>query len=524
MKLRIAFINPAFPLSLWDFSLCRDIDGYAFPHAPLALPTLAALTPAPHAVQLFDENVAPIDLGLEVDVVGLTGYWVQRQRVFELADHFRARGIRVCIGGPLVESSTIDEVASHADHVFMGEAEYTWPRFLNDLSRNEATPRYVQSTLIDMADSPVPRFDLLPRGAYSAATIETSRGCPYSCEFCEIPARLGQKSRTKTVAQVMAEVRLQYQLGARTVFFIDDHFLGRKSRADELLDALGAFVRETEGRIFFSCQFTINLAKDEALLEKLAAANFRRVFVGLETPRRDSLALAKKKQNLTMDPVEAVRRLHAYNIIVWAGLIVGFDTDDDAIFDDQLAFLEASGVPVAMIGRLQAIPGTALHARLAAAGRLRNETTVRGVRGTWSSLSTSNIEPTGALDEDRLARGYRRLVRAAYEPEAYGRRVIKALLDGHRPVIRAKTRPRASDLAILGRLARWYLWTSDHRRRRLFLDVTSTILRKRPEQLATALMHLVVWKHLHTFYNHVADAPFEAEPPKATVLLKQAAT
>ncbi|MCC6625491.1 MAG: radical SAM protein [Deltaproteobacteria bacterium] len=507
--MRIDFVNPVYPLSLWDFSLCRDLDGYAYPHAPLSLPTLAALTPPGHVVRLVDENVTPVDLDSDADIVGITGYWIQRARVFELAGHFRARGKRVAIGGPIVERSTIDELMRHADHVFLGEAEHTWPQFLADLAAGRAAALYEQPTLVDMAASPTPRFDLLAPGAYAAATIETSRGCPYACEFCEIPTRLGQRSRTKSVDQVMAEVRLHHRLGATTIFFVDDHFLGNKKRALALLDALAEFVRSIDYRMFFSCQFTINLAKDEELLERLAAANFRRVFVGIETPRRDGLALANKKQNLVVDLVDSVRRLHAHNIIVWAGLIVGFDTDDPAVFDDQLALLDAASIPVAMIGRLQAIPGTPLFARMAREGRVRDESTLAGVRGTYESLVVSNIEPT-CMPERELVAGYQRLVAAAYEPEAFARRVVGALLAGRRPLPRARSGVSARHLGVLARLARWYLVTRDGARRRMFLEVVGRVARHRPEQLPTALMHLVIWKHMHTFYGRVAALPVES--------------
>jgi len=518
--MRFLLVNPVFPLSLWDFSLNRDIDGYAYPHPPLALPTLAALTPPGHDVRLLDENVTPLDVDAAAagaDVIGLTGYWIQRQRLFELADAFRARGKTVVIGGPIVDGATVDRVAQHADHVFQGEAEYTWPAFVRDLESGAAKPRYVQATLVDMQDSPTPRFDLLDHGAYSSATVETSRGCPYACEFCEIPARLGQKSRTKSVDQVLAEVRAHYALGAKTVFFIDDHMLGNRKRARKLLGALATFVRSIDYRMFFSCQFTINLAKDDELLELLYQANFRRVFVGIESPRKDALVSANKKQNLVVDLVQAVRRLHAHNIIVWAGIIVGFDSDDADVFDDQLRFLQEAGIPVAMMGLLQAIPGTPLHRRMVAEGRLRDDgdsTQMGGVRGTYQALIQSNIVPT-AMDEATLVRGYQRLVAAVYDPERYADRVLDALLAGERPLHgpQERWRPARRDLrnvGILGRLLRYYLVTRDSDRRRMFTRVVGRILRERPAALEQALMHLVVHKHLKTFYDRVAALPAPA--------------
>jgi radical SAM superfamily enzyme YgiQ (UPF0313 family) len=317
--MRILLVNPKFPPSLWDFAGSRDLDGSRYCHPPLALPTVAALTPRPHEVRCVDENVEEVDLDTPADVVGITGYYIQRERLFALADAFRARGRRVCIGGAIVDESTLDDCLAHADHVFRGEAEYTWPRFLDDLGAGRAERIYRQAELVDMRDSPLPRFELLKLERYATTTIETSRGCPYSCEFCEIPSRLGKSARTKSVEQVMAEVRALHRLGADSIFVVDDHFVGNRRHALAVLEALARFVRDVEYRVALSCQFTINLARDDELLRAMHAANIRRVFVGLETPRRESLLEVRKKQNV----VDNVRRVQAYNIVVWAGLIVG---------------------------------------------------------------------------------------------------------------------------------------------------------------------------------------------------------
>jgi radical SAM superfamily enzyme YgiQ (UPF0313 family) len=508
---KILLVNPVFPPSLWDFSLCRDLEGTAYTHPPLALPTLAALTPRAHDVSLCDENVEHVDLGAEADLVGITGYYIQRRRVYELADAFRARGKRVAIGGPLVEASTIDEVARHADHVFQGEAEYTWPRFVSELVLGHPAARYVQRELVDMRDSPPPRYDLLRRGAYSTATIETSRGCPMACEFCEIPSRLGQKARSKSLEQVMAEVRAHHALGADSIFFIDDHFVGNRGHTKRLLEELARFVRSIDYGMYFTCQFTINLARDREMLELLYAANFRRVFVGIETPRKASLLSVKKKQNVVGDLVENVRILQSYNIMVWAGMVVGFDTDDPAIFDEQQAFLEEAGIPVVMSGLLQAIPGTPLHARVAREGRLR-DTEMAGVRGTYDALLVSNIAPRGMSDAE-LVSGYQRMLRELYDYEPFSARLLASLRRGERTVAKPKrSSPSPKKLAILARMVRFYLASRDAARRRMFLRVVGETLRHRPEEIETALMHLVVYKHLRLFYDEVISLPMPRVP------------
>ena len=505
-RMKILLINPLFPPSLWDFSLSRDLEGSRYTHPPLALPTLAALTPPVHQVALVDENVEPVDFEADADVVGITGYWIQRHRVFAIADGFRSRGKRVVIGGPLVEASTIDEVARHADHVFQGEAEYTWPRFLTDLGAREPSARYVQADLIDMRDSPPPRYELLARNAYSTATIETSRGCPMACEFCEIPSRLGKRARTKTLEQVMTEVRAHHALGADSIFFIDDHFIGNRGHVKLLLEELGRFQREIDHGMYFTCQFTINLARDREMLELLHAANFRRVFVGIETPRKASLLSVRKKQNVVGDLVENVKILQSYNIVVWAGMVVGFDTDDPSVFDEHTEFLQAAGIPVVMSGLLQAIPGTPLYARMQREERLR-DVEMAGVRGTHESLLISNIVPRNFTDAE-LAGGYQRMVRAIYDYEPFSERLLATLGRGERPIAKPrKATVTVKKLAIVARTMRFYLWTRDVRRRRMFVRVVGQTLRTRPEELETALMHLVVYKHLRLFYFKIAELP-----------------
>lgn len=504
--MRIAFVNPRFPPSLWDFSECRDLDGSSYAHPPLALPTLAALTPRPHQVVLIDENVESLPVSTlagDAELVGLTGYYVQRERVFELADELRARGVRVAIGGPIVETSTLDECLRHADHVFWGEAEYTWPRFLGDLERGAPERLYHQKEWVDLRDSPVPRYELLRLDRYTTATVETSRGCPYSCEFCEIPARLGKKARSKSVEQVLAEVRLLYALGAESIFLIDDHFVGNRGHALKVLEALGRFVGETGHRLYFSCQFTINLAKDDALLEAMHRANVRRVFVGIETPRKESLLEVKKKQNTLGELPELVARVQRYNILVWAGLIVGFDHDDEAVFEEQARLLDEAGVPVAMIGLLQAIPGTPLYERMAARGRLRN-VEMAGVRGQAAALLVSNIVPIGMSDE-ALVRGYQRLIRRLYEPDAYATRLLTGLERGAAPQPAQAGGVSWRNLQIVARMLRWY--AGDGARRRMLRKVLGTVLRERPSELGTAIMHLVVYKHLQRFYHAIAALP-----------------
>jgi radical SAM superfamily enzyme YgiQ (UPF0313 family) len=498
-SMKIYLINPRFPLSLWDFSLCRDLAGSAFPFPPLSLATLAGLTPGGHEIAICDENVRPVEMNRDADLVGITGYHIQQEQVFRLADAFRKRGITVAIGGPLVQRRNLDECLLHGDAVFLGEAEYTWPAFIGDLQAKRARSVYHQEEFVALSDSPAPRFDLLEQPAYSSAIIETSRGCPHSCEFCEIPIRLGKGSRTKSIDQVMGEIRDLAALGVDSIFIIDDNFFGNRKRARDLLAEIERFVRSVDHRIYFSCQFTIDIAADDEVLALLNRANIRRVFIGIETPRQASLAMAKKSQNTLVDLQDAVRRIQSHAIIVWGAFIVGFDSDDKNVFDEQLAFIQAAAIPVAMVGMLQALPGTPLYDRIKREGRLRDGET-GGIRGAASSLVHTNIEPKNMTYEE-LAGGFRSLVRTLYRYDLFAERLMSAVALGRKTGTRGRARLTAKGVATILRLLRYYLVTADLGRIRMFLKVMLQTLIQDPQQLHTVLMHLVVYKHLKLFYE-----------------------
>ncbi len=502
--MKILLVNPRFPPSLWDYSCCRDITGNAFPFPPLSLATIAALTPPEHDVAICDENICAVDFDTDADAVGLTGYSSQKDRVYQLADEFRRRGKMVAIGGPLVERSTVGECAGHADAVFLGEAECTWPAFIRDIRLRTVRAVYEQSGFVDLSDSPAPRFDLLDLRNYSSAIIETSRGCPHSCEFCEIPVRLGRKPRTKSADQVMTEIRRLYALGVDSIFIIDDNFLGDRPRAVTLVTRIREFVRSVGDRISFSCQFTIDMAQDENLLSLLREANFRRVFIGIETPRQSTLTMAGKRQNTQIDLLDAVRRIQSHHMIVWGAFIVGFDDDDTEIFQEQLDFIQASSIPIAMVGILQALPGTPLYERVQRQGRLKDDA-AGGIRGSANLLATSNIKPLHMTDED-LAAGFRYLVTSLYDDDNFAERLIGAVRLGKKSRSTVRAKIHQTELRILRRLFRYYLLTTDPRRMFMFLRVVFETLLHNPRCLETVFMHLIVYKHMKQFYGEGTSA------------------
>ncbi|HEY2748703.1 MAG TPA: radical SAM protein, partial [Polyangia bacterium] len=298
--MKVCLISPRVPPAPMNFQFAMDLVGCAFSHIPLPLATLAALTPKEVELVIVDENVEPIDLAVDADVIAFSGIYCQRRRLFELADAFRARGRIVAIGGAIA-TDLPDECRSHCDHLFIGEAEYTWPRFWEELGRGQAQAEYRQDEPIDMRDSPVPLFDRLKVERYSSGCVQATRGCPHRCEYCEVPARQGSRPRSKPVAQVLEEVRRLAALGFDSIFFVDDYFVGNRRYARELLTALAGLVKELPTPIYFYAQVTLNVARDEEMLALFHAAQFRRFFVGIETSDHDKLRAIHKPQNTEMD-------------------------------------------------------------------------------------------------------------------------------------------------------------------------------------------------------------------------------
>jgi len=504
--MNILFINPCFPSSLWDFSYCRDLDGSKYPHYPLALPTLAGLTPSCHHVSLCDENIQTVDVEADVDLVGLTGYSIQRDRIIELANAFRARGVMVAVGGPIVGEGNYADLTPHADVVFLGEAEEIWPQFLSDLAAGVAQPVYKAAAFPSLEGLPAPRFELLDLKSYSTATIETGRGCPFTCEFCSVPVRLGRNKRMKSIDGILHEVKTLYELGVDSIFFVDDHFIGNRKFVIELLQNLASFIDQTNGAIYFTCQFTINFARDDAMLTLMRAANFRRVFIGIESPNPESLKECGKRQNMRVDLVESIRKIQSYNIIVWASLIIGFDHDDFSVVEQQKILLQHAGVPVAMMGILQALPETPLYDRMNIAGRIKTGDAPGGIAAAESTMIKSNILqiPSGDFAERDWGKLLQRLVVDVYDYSAFGNRLVDVIQQGERP-LRKDSRPISlQEIFLLFRIIRYYLFSFNLKRSFLFLRVITAAILHDSGSLHAALLHLVVYKHLRMFYYRVA--------------------
>jgi radical SAM superfamily enzyme YgiQ (UPF0313 family) len=420
--MRVLLVYPEFPETYWSFRHALKFEGKGAPFPPLGLLTVSAMLPAAWERRLVDMNVRPLTRAdIEwADIVFASAMIVQRESLEHVISECKAAGKRVVVGGPYV--STGEENVPEADHVFVGEAEATLPLFLADLEAGRPSRVYRAAERPALTSTPVPDFSLVEMNRYSAMSVQYSRGCPFNCEFCDIIEIYGRVPRTKTNEQVVAELDALHATGWRgLVFIVDDNFIGNKKNVRTLLPALVEW-NDRHGRPFsFITEASVNLAEDDALLAMMRRANFRRVFLGIETPAEESLKEAQKGQNTRRNLLESVRKIQSYGMEVMAGFIVGFDSDPEDIFDRQINFIRESAIPLAMVGLLTALPETQLWRRLKKEGRLLRESDGNNV----AAEASLNFVPR--MDASRLVEGYQKILRTIYSPSEYYRRALDCL-------------------------------------------------------------------------------------------------
>ncbi|UNK39978.1 B12-binding domain-containing radical SAM protein (plasmid) [Shinella sp. H4-D48] len=395
--------------------------------ADLAMPTVAAFAPADWAVRLCDERVEPVDFDASAEFIGLTGKITQRERLRELATEFQRRGRKIIIGGSYASLSP-EEVRTYADILVIGEIEEIAAELFADLSSGRYKPEY-RGTKPDIGAGPLPRWDLYPPGHAMTAQVQTSRGCPFECEFCDVIQYLGRKQRWKEPERVIEELNLLHGYGYRSVFFADDNLTVMRRRTRSLLEALACWNDRPAGdRMAFSTQVSIDIARDADILNLLRESGFAMTFIGIETPNEESLSLAGKRQNLNADMIGRIRTIAEHGILAFGGIVVGFDQDGPDIFERQAAFIQAMPLPLVSPGLLVAPDATPLHARLAAAGRL-----IDG-RQSAASVVGTNIRPL-LMSDETLRNGMIWLLNRVFSAELFAERVA-AFVDicgEHRP-------------------------------------------------------------------------------------------
>ena len=424
--MKILLVYPHYPDTFWSFRHALRFIGRKASFPPLGLLTVAAMLPGEWEKKLVDMNVSALsDEELKwADYVFISAMTVQRESALEVIVRCRHLAVKTVAGGPLF--TACHEDFPEVDHLVLGEAELTLPLFLEDLLRGETRHLYAVDERADLTKTPIPLWDLIDVRNYAAMNIQYCRGCPFDCEFCDITALLGRRTRSKTSEQLIAELdSLRIRGGRGAVFFVDDNFIGDKGKLkSKVLPAVIEWMDRKRYPFYFYTEASIDLADDPRLMGLMVSAGFEEVFIGIETPNGESHAESGKIQNRNRDLLASVQCIQQAGLQVHGGFILGFDSDPPSIFDKQIAFIQESGIVTAMVGLLTALRGTRLYLRMAQEGRLLGE-------GTGNNTAIYlNFVPR--MKAEVLIDGYLSVLATIYSPKNYYQRVIR-LFSEYRP-------------------------------------------------------------------------------------------
>ena len=494
--MKILLVYPEFPDTYWSFRHALAIEGRKAAFPPLGLLTVSAMLPATWEKRLVDMNVESLnESDIEwADIVMASAMIVQKESLEHVVKLSRSLGKKVVVGGPYV--STSSERMPDADHIFIGEAETTLPEFINDLELGIARKIYQADERPSLENTPIPDFGLMDMKHYSAMNVQYSRGCPFQCEFCDIIEIYGRVPRTKTNQQMLAELDALKDMGWRgLVFIVDDNFIGNKKNVRKFMPDLIEWSRSNDYPFSYITEASVNLAEDDALLKMMEDAGFRRVFLGIETPVEESLKEAQKGQNTRRNLLDSVKKIQSYGMEVMAGFIVGFDNDPEDIFKLQMEFIRESGIPLAMVGLLTALPDTQLWRRLEKEGRLVEMSTGN------NTDCTLNFVPR--MDPGRLIEGYKAILRNIYSPSEYYNRALDCLSRFHADRIEPRTSSIREDARSLYRII-MTLGIRDSERRE-FWKYLYNLVRHYPRDIAHGLTLAAMGYHFRQITEKYCD-------------------
>ncbi|MEI6381128.1 MAG: B12-binding domain-containing radical SAM protein [Cyanobacteriota bacterium ELA615] len=419
--MKVLLLYPLFPKSYWSFEKTLALLDIKAMLPPLGLVTVAAILPQHWEFKLVDLNVRPIteQEWQWADLVLLSGMIVQKEDLIAQVKEAKSRGKAVAVGGPYATALPGDLTSIGTDYLILDEGEITLPLFVEAIERGETTGIFrAGGERPDVTTTPIPRFDLLEFKYYAEMSVQFSRGCPFQCEFCDIIVLYGRKPRTKTPEQLIAELDRLYELGwRRSIFMVDDNFIGNKRNVKIFLQELKPWMQEHNYPFSFATEASVDLAKEQELMDLMVQCNFGAVFLGIETPDESSLKLTQKFQNTRDSLSEAVHTITKTGLRVMAGFIIGFDGEKSGAGERIIRFVEQTSIPTALFSMLQALPDTALWHRLEKEGRLRSKS------ANINQTTLMNFVPTRPLEE--IAREYVDAFYRLYDPLCFLERTYR---------------------------------------------------------------------------------------------------
>ncbi len=414
--MKILFVYPKYPDTFWSYKHALRFVSKKAAIPPLGLLTVAAMVPDAWEKRLVDLNTSKLsnEQIKWADMVFISAMIVQKPSVQEVISRCKALGKTIVAGGPAFTAQP--EQYPDVTHLVLNEAEVTLPMFLRDFAQGKAKAVYTSQDKPALHQTPVPLWSLIRLKDYAVIPVQYSRGCPFNCEFCDIIIMYGRTPRTKTPSQLIAELQSLYDVGWRgDVFIVDDNFIGNKVTVKKMLPVLIEWQKERGIPFNLLTEASVNLADDEELMTLMNQANFQNVFLGIETPDMNGLKECGKTQNASRNLSDSVKTIQQHGMQVMGGFIIGFDTDNETIFQNQIDFIQQTGIVTAMVGLLNALPHTPLWHRLNEQGRLLKESTSENTDGTL------NFSPL--MGEKKLVAGYRKVLGTIYSNKYYYRRI-----------------------------------------------------------------------------------------------------
>ncbi|PWD98297.1 B12-binding domain-containing radical SAM protein [Marinilabilia rubra] len=490
--MKILLVYPLYPDSFWSFKHALKFISKKAAVPPLGLITVSAMLPREWQKKLVDLNVSELETAdiKWADYVFISAMYIQKKSVKDIMLKCKEQGTKMVAGGPLFTQEYNNYPI--IDHFVLNEAEITLPLFLDDLLNGTPAKVYKTDQFANLSLSPIPDFSLLQMKKYVFMNIQVSRGCPFSCDFCEITSLLGHKVRMKDSDQIIKELDELYRLKWRgSVSIVDDNFIGNKSEIkSNLLPSIKRWMQSHKYPFVFNIQSSIDLADDTELMSLMVETGLTSTFIGIETPDEESLHACHKVQNKNRNLLQSVKNIQNNGLQVSGGFIIGFDSDTPSVFQRQVEFIQKSGIVSAMVGLLNAPKNTKLYKRLETEKRL---TTEASGNNTDSSM---NFIPK--MDYGELIRGYKQIIRNIYAPEPYYHRVRQMFVNYQQ---NSKMAKRINFSLISAFLKSMYIIGILNKGRIEFWKLLFWTLFKKPGLFADAITFAVYGYHFRTVYG-----------------------